>query len=113
MPHELASQFDWMKKRSLSRKYYVEANNGIEAADLIGSFAKKIAENDELAYIASSDKDSAQDISERIFQLRWSISAGKSSGWPLLGEGAVPEQFDVETTKSLIAILSPVTPLMT
>ncbi|MDR3273869.1 MAG: hypothetical protein LBS87_00840 [Puniceicoccales bacterium] len=96
MPDELASQFDWMKKISLAFGYYVEANSGVEADDLIGSFAEKIAENDELAYIASSDKDFAQCVSKNIFQLLPPISASKSSDWQLLDEAGVCEKFGVQ-----------------
>jgi DNA polymerase-1 len=96
MPDELAIQLDWMKKASLALGHYVEASSGIEADDLIGSFAKKIAENGELAYIASSDKDFAQCLSENVFQLLPPISTDRSSHWRLLDKSGVYAKFGVQ-----------------
>jgi DNA polymerase-1 len=95
MPSELAAQLDWMKKASLAFGHYVEASSGIEADDLIGSFARKIAENGELAYIASSDKDFAKCLSESIFQLLPPTSADRSSDWRLLDKSGVYAKFGV------------------
>ncbi|MDR2435880.1 MAG: 5'-3' exonuclease, partial [Puniceicoccales bacterium] len=95
MPNELATQLDWMKKASLALGHYVEASSGIEADDLIGSFARKIAENGELAYIASSDKDFVQCLSESIFQLLPPTSADRSSEWRLLDKSGVYAKFGV------------------
>jgi DNA polymerase-1 len=105
MPDELVLQLDWMKKISLAFGYYVEAISGIEADDLIGSFAKKIAESGELAYIASSDKDFAQCLSKNIFQLLPPASTGKSSDWQLLDEFGVHEKFGVQS-RQIIDYLS-------
>jgi DNA polymerase-1 len=97
MPDELVGQLDWMKKLALAFGYYVEANVGIEADDLIGSFAKKIADNGELAYIASADKDFAQCVSGNVFQLLPPTSAGKSSSWQLLDENGIIAKFGVQS----------------
>ncbi|MDR1255577.1 MAG: hypothetical protein LBJ94_01440 [Puniceicoccales bacterium] len=96
MPDELAAQLDWMAKLALALGYYVEASSGIEADDLIGSCARKISANNECAYIASSDKDFAQCISENIFQLLPPAGAGKPSDWQLLDEAGVYEKFGVQ-----------------
>ncbi|MDR0680199.1 MAG: hypothetical protein LBF42_04210 [Puniceicoccales bacterium] len=96
MPEELIGQLSWMAKASLALGYYVEANSDIEADDLIGSYAKKISENGELAYIASSDKDFAQCISKNIFQLLPPTNTSKSSDWQLLDEAGVYEKFGVQ-----------------
>ncbi|MDR0595484.1 MAG: hypothetical protein LBF94_02185 [Puniceicoccales bacterium] len=96
MPDELIDQLNWMVKASLALGYYVETNSGIEADDLIGSYAKKISESGELAYIASSDKDFAQCISKNVFQLLPPANTSKSSDWQLLDEAGVYEKFGVQ-----------------
>jgi DNA polymerase-1 len=97
MPDELATQLDWLKKLALAFGYYVEANAGIEADDLIGSFARKVAASGELAYIASADKDFAQCISGNVFQLLPPARASKSSNWQLLDEAGVRAKFGVKS----------------
>jgi DNA polymerase-1 len=99
MPDELVPQFDWMKRIAVALGYYVEMSGGFEADDLINSFAKKIAEHGELAYIASADKDFAQCVSGNIFQLLPPNSAKKSAKWQLLDGSGVLAKFGVFTAQ--------------
>lgn len=93
MPTELITQIQQIPALVLSMGYYIDQHTGIEADDLIGNYAKKIAEEDEIAYIASADKDFAQCISNNIFQLLPPISGSKSSNWRLLDAEGVFEKY--------------------
>ncbi|MDE6432555.1 MAG: 5'-3' exonuclease [Opitutales bacterium] len=93
MPVELVEQIQILPSLVISMGYYVDQHSGIEADDLIGMYAKKIANEDEIAYIASADKDFAQCISKNVFQLLPPVSKSKTSNWKLLDHNGVIEKY--------------------
>lgn len=95
MPAELIDQIKRIPAIILSMGYYINQHNGIEADDLIGTYAKKIDKEDEIAYIASADKDFAQCISNNIFQLLPPTGKSKSSNWKILDSTGVIEKYGV------------------
>ena len=67
-PDEFKIQIPWIKKISELLGYHVIEREGIEADDLIGSWAKKISNEQQTCAIASSDKDLMQLVDSFVSQ---------------------------------------------
>ena len=93
MPTELIEQIHLLPELIISMGYYIDQHSGVEADDLIGTYADKIAAADEIAYIASADKDFTQCISKNIFQLLPPNAKSKSPSWRLLDFDGVVEKY--------------------
>ncbi|MDR1413514.1 MAG: hypothetical protein LBI56_01060 [Puniceicoccales bacterium] len=94
MPSELKQQLEYLGLLSVAHGYYVVSKEGVEADDLLFTFAKKISANGEVAYIASGDKDFAQCIGESIFQMMPQVAETKGS-WRIVDRDGVREKFGV------------------
>lgn len=93
MPKELVEQISLLAPLILAMGHYVVQDHGIEADDLIGTYASMISKMGEVAYIASADKDFAQYISANIFQLLPPSGKSRSSNWRVLDCAGVLEKY--------------------
>ncbi|MEE8335876.1 MAG: DNA polymerase I [Candidatus Neomarinimicrobiota bacterium] len=67
MPEELQAQLPWLWKLMEAMNIPIQRKPGWEADDIIGTLAKKSAENGLDVYIVSGDKDFMQLINDHIF----------------------------------------------
>jgi DNA polymerase-1 len=93
MPDPVKIQIPVIKEFAYALGYTVIERSGIEADDLIASFAHKYRNNFDSIYIFSTDKDFAQCIGENIYQIIPG-SDRESMGSPLDSRG-IMEKFGV------------------
>jgi DNA polymerase-1 len=94
MPEELKQQLEYMNFLSVAHGYYITAKAGVEADDLLASFSAKLKECGETSYIASGDKDFAQCVGERTFQMLPPIAQSKGT-WRILDWHGIKGNFGV------------------
>lgn len=94
-PKELTAQIDWIKKLTDTMGCATFCQTGVEADDLIASFALQRMETGDSVCIVSSDKDLAQIIQEGICQLLPPPTANPRLGWRRLDAAGVLEKFGV------------------
>jgi DNA polymerase-1 len=94
MPDDLRRQLEYMNLLSIAHGYYVVVREGTEADDMLASFARKVSECGEMAYIASGDKDFAQCVGGNIFQIL-PPTVNKKEGWKIVDRAGVREKFGV------------------
>ncbi len=70
MPEELATQLPWIERLLAALGIPTLSVPGVEADDVLASISVRAAERDLTCLIATSDKDMAQVVSDRIFLLR-------------------------------------------
>lgn len=66
MPDELRSQVDYVHRAIKALGIPLIATPGVEADDVIGSYARIAAENGDTVLVATGDKDLAQIVSKRV-----------------------------------------------
>ncbi|MDR2778818.1 MAG: hypothetical protein LBB16_00835 [Puniceicoccales bacterium] len=94
MPEELKQQLEYMNLLSVAHGHYITVKEGIEADDLLASFSEKLNKYGETAYIASGDKDFAQCVGERTFQMLPPTAQSKGT-WRILDRYGIKENFGV------------------
>ncbi|MDR1890644.1 MAG: hypothetical protein LBQ23_00460, partial [Puniceicoccales bacterium] len=94
MPEELKQQLEYMNLLAIAHGYYVTVKEGVEADDLLASFSDKLNEYGETSFIASGDKDFAQCVGERTFQMLPPTAQSKGA-WRILDRNGIKENFGV------------------
>ena len=89
MPDELRSQIDFVHRGVKALGLPLVAVPGVEADDVIGTYAKQAAEKGQTVLVATGDKDLAQIVNERINL----IDTMKKT---VMDEAGVVEKFGVE-----------------
>lgn len=95
MPEELRQQIAWIKKITKAMGYPVFIKDGIEADDLIASYAIECKMAGQSVCVVSSDKDLAQIIQDGIVQLLPPPTANPRLGWRTLDREGVYDKFGV------------------
>lgn len=94
MPEQLKKQIHYLHLLSVAHGYYVISQEGVEADDLLGAWARKLDSYGETSYIASGDKDFAQCINENIIQVLPPTMSSHGT-WRQLDRDGVYEKFGV------------------
>lgn len=94
MPEQLKKQMHYLHLLSVAHGYYVISQEGVEADDLLGAWARKLDSYGEVSYIASGDKDFAQCINENIIQVLPPTMSSHGT-WRQLDRDGVYEKFGV------------------
>ena len=94
-PKDFETQIPLIKKLNTHLGYKQLEASGVEADDLIASYAQQLKASGDLACIVSADKDFAQCLEERIIQLLPPPTANPRLGWRVLKADGVPEKFGV------------------
>ncbi|NND80976.1 MAG: DNA polymerase I [Gammaproteobacteria bacterium] len=66
MPDELRSQIDYVHRAIKAMGIPLIATPGVEADDVIGTYAKLVAEQDDSVLVATGDKDLAQIVTDKV-----------------------------------------------
>jgi DNA polymerase-1 len=94
MPDGLKQQLSYLNLMSVANGYHVIFETGIEADDLLATFARQLNEYNEISYIASGDKDFAQCVGPNIYQILPPSSSAKGI-WRVLDKDGVKEKFGI------------------
>jgi len=70
MPEELSVQFPWIEKLLATLGVPTLSVPGVEADDVLASISRQASQQDLTCLIATSDKDMAQAVTDRVFLLR-------------------------------------------
>ncbi|MDE3083620.1 MAG: 5'-3' exonuclease [Verrucomicrobiota bacterium] len=95
MPESLAKQLPYLKQLTRAMGFTGVEQNGVESDDLLASEAVALARAGNEVLIASSDKDFAQIVGEKIKMLLPPPSANPKLGWRALDAAGVLEKFGV------------------
>ncbi len=95
-PEDLSKQFSFLKDIAVCLGFALIEKKGVEADDLIGIAAKRFAENGDDVCIVSADKDLAQCVGGKIFQLLPPPTANPKLGWRKLNPEGVEKKFNVK-----------------
>lgn len=96
MPEDLKRQIPVIKE--LTRKVGLDMVEiaGVEADDIIGCYAARLAQEGHEVYIVSADKDFAQCVRDRVWMMVPPPTANAKVGWQRLDSVGVREKFGVE-----------------
>jgi|TARA_B110000438_G_scaffold203075_1_gene194769 DNA polymerase-1 len=94
-PEDLVKQIPVVKEWTRAMGYGGIEQDGVEADDLIGAYAKRIAERGDEAIIVSADKDLAQLVGPQVSQLLPPPTANPRLGWRRLDSGGVEDKFGI------------------
>lgn len=95
-PEMLIAQIPFIKDWTRAMGYLGFERDGVEADDLIASYARTLArKEDNHVFIVSADKDLAQLVTTNIEQYLPPPTANPKLGWRNLDEKAVAEKFGV------------------
>lgn len=94
-PPALKQQLPLLRELSAYMGYAVVDQEGIEADDILATYAQFLAQQGERIYLVSADKDLAQCISPQVSQLLPPPTAQPRLGWRLIEAAQVQEKFGV------------------
>jgi len=95
MPEELRQQVPVVKKMTRMLGVDMVEIEEVEADDIIGGYARMLAEDGHEVFIVSGDKDFAQCVGDGISLLIPPHSASSKAGWQRLDPAGVLEKFGV------------------
>lgn len=95
MPEPLAQQMPVIRELTAALGYRIVQQSGVEADDLIGYAAHRLADAGASAVIVSADKDLAQCVRDGVIQLLPPPTANPRLGWRSLDAVGVREKFAV------------------
>ena len=98
-PETLIPQIPWLKEISRAMGFTVIEQAGIEADDLLGAAAVKLAKQGHDAIMVSADKDLAQCVQSGVSQLLPPPTANPKVGWRRLDEDGVEKKFGVTASQ--------------
>ncbi len=106
MPEELARQLPWLERLLQALGIPTFAVDGVEADDVLASLCAEAADRDLTCVLATSDKDMAQIVSERVHLLR-PRGRGVDTDQLLLDPSGVEERYGVppELIADLLALV--------
>lgn len=93
MPDDMRLQMPYIKEICAAMGFAVVEHEGIEGDDLLGSAVQKVKDDAEEIYILSSDKDFAQLVAPKVYQLLPPVKS--ADGWRQLDIVAVRAKFGV------------------
>lgn len=94
-PLELEQQIPIIKSWTKAMGYGAIEKDGVEADDLIASYACQLAEKDHQVFVVSADKDLCQLVTEKIHVLAPPPTANPRLGWRSLDPNGVEEKFGI------------------
>lgn len=94
-PPALEKQFPYIKKLTSALGLGAIEAYGVEADDLLASWALRIGSDGHTVFIVSADKDLGQLVGGNVFQLNPPPTANPKLGWRKLDAAAVEEKFGV------------------
>lgn len=95
-PEDLQRQMPVIKAWTRAAGYGGWERDGVEADDLIATYARHFAGQGQRVQIISADKDMAQMVSEHIEQWTPPPTANPKAGWRRLDPAAVVDKFGVQ-----------------
>lgn len=95
MPDELRQQIPVIKELTRRLGADMVEISGVEADDIIGSYAVSLAREGHEVMVVSSDKDFAQCVTDRVSMMVPPPTANAKVGWRKLDSGGVREKFGV------------------
>jgi len=98
-PKDLEIQVPVIKELTQLMGISIVEKDGVEADDLIGSYAKQFATAETQIVIVSADKDLAQCLNENVHQLLPPPTANPRLGWRMMTVDQVPEKFGVSASQ--------------
>jgi len=104
MPEELASQLPWIERLLATLGVPMFSVPGVEADDVLASICARAANHDLTCLIATSDKDMAQVVTDRVYLLRPG-GRGVDTAQQLLDPAGVEERYGVPPEK-IVDLLS-------
>ena len=100
MPDALRAQMPYIKKLAALWGFGPVEKEGVEADDLIATWAKRISKAGDSARIVSSDKDLGQCTAmDGVTQLLPPATANTASGWRVMDPSGVEAKFGVPPSK--------------
>jgi DNA polymerase-1 len=100
MPDALRRQMPYIKKIASFLGLGPMEKEGVEADDLIATWARKLSESGEVVRIVSADKDLGQCIAlNNVTQLLPPPTANKDAGWRVMDVAGVEEKFGVKPSR--------------
>lgn len=94
-PEELARQMPVIKAWTRAAGYVGLERDGVEADDLLATYARHYARLGDTVHIYSADKDLAQLVGDGIFQCLPPPTSNAAAGWRRLDASGVREKFGI------------------
>lgn len=94
-PPALQQQFPYIKKLTLALGLGAIEAYGVEADDLLASWALRLGNDGHTVFIVSADKDLGQLVGGNVYQINPPPTANPKLGWRKLDAAAVEEKFGV------------------
>lgn len=102
-PEDIRFAVPWIKEIISAYKIQIIEKEGFEADDVIGTLAKRAAENGFDVYMMTPDKDYGQLVSEHVFMYKPGRSGGEKE---ILGIEEIKEKFEVSSPIQIIDLLA-------
>ena len=100
MPDPLRAQIPYIKKLALLMGLGAIERSGVEADDLIATFARRLSDAGDEVRIVSADKDLGQCVAlPNVTQLLPPATANAATGWRVMDEAGVVEKFGVKPSR--------------